>query len=97
MCIMTNPAFPSLYLYTNLYDVVGTSVEQVRENGLHVYVRGNDVIVATDKGQSVALYSVSGALVANTLSQVGETILPNITTGAYIVRVGDKAQVVLVP
>ena len=97
MCIMTNPAFPSLYLYTNLYDVVGTSVEQVHENGLHVYVRGNDVIVATDKGQSVALYSVSGALVANTLSQVGETILPNITTGAYIVRVGDKAQAVLVP
>ena len=97
MCIMTNPAFPNLYLYTNLYTVIGTAIDQVHGNGLHVYVRGNDVVVNTTAAAPVALYSVSGALVANTLSQAGETILPNITTGAYIVRVGDQAQAVLVP
>ena len=97
MCIMTNPAFPNLYLYTNLYNVTGTAVEQVSEDGLNIYVRGNDVVVNTAAAAPISLYSVSGALIATVAGNAGETVLPNITTGAYLVRVGDKAQAVLVP
>ena len=97
MCIMTNPAFPNLYLYTNLYDVIGTALDQVSDNGLAVSVRGNRIVLTTDTPQQVALYSVSGMLLANTLSAVGETILLAVPTGAYLLRVGDKAQQVLVP
>lgn len=97
MCIMTNPAFPNLYLYTNLYDVIGTALDQVSDNGLAVSVRGNRIVLTTDTPQQVSLYSVSGMLLANTLSAVGETVLPAVPTGAYLLRVGDKAQQVLVP
>lgn len=97
MCIMTNPAFPNLYLYTNQYDVIGTAIEQVSEDGLNIYVRGNDIVVNTTATAPISLYSVSGALLSTVAGNAGETVLPNITTGAYLVRVGDKAQVVLVP
>lgn len=98
ICIMTNPKYPNLYLYTNFYDVVvGTAIEQVSQDGLAISVRGNNIVVSTTQNAPVELYSVSGILLTSVTSTVGETVLPNVVSGAYIVRVGDKAQAVLVP
>lgn len=95
MCIMTNGAFPKLYLYTNLYSVT-TAVEQVNTGNDIISVQGHDIIIRTGAGQTVTLFNTVGMLQTATISTVGETILGDIATGVYIVRINDRAYKVLV-
>lgn len=97
ICLLHNPLFPDLYLYTDLFDVVGTALEQVEEDGLSLAVRARDIILTTDADRAVALYTTAGQLITTTTSALGETVLTTPAAGAYIVRVDDRAYKVLVP
>ncbi len=98
MCIITNPTFPNLYLYTDLFDVSGsTGIDDVMPDGVSLSVRNRDIILTTNDSYAVALYTISGMQLTATTTQAAETILTVPAAGAYLVRVGAKTCKVLVP
>ncbi len=98
MCLITNPTFPDLYLYTDLLDVkVTTGLEDIMPDGLSLCVRNRDIVLTTNDTYSVALYTLSGQCLHSMLSRAGETVVKAPAAGVYIVRVGEHAYKVLVP
>lgn len=95
MCIMTNPAFPNLYLYTDLLSI-GTGITPVKDGNVVVRVSDHNIIIRTEAGKSVALYDITGALRATTVTTMGETVLSDIATGVYFVRIGNQTSKVLI-
>ena len=98
MCLLTNPTFPNLYLYTDLLDVTGTTaIGYVTADGISVSVRGRDIVLTADAACPVALYTVGGLCITTTTTNAGETVLTAPAAGAYIVRAGAQACKVVVP
>lgn len=98
MCLMTNPAFPSLYLYTDLLTVTAsTGIGNVAADGVSFCVRGRDIVLTADAACPVALYTVGGLCITTTTTHAGETVLTAPAAGAYIVRAGAQACKVVVP
>ncbi len=96
MCIMTNGMFPSLYLYTDLMQVV-TAINNVKDNGVRISVQGNSIVVATEEAKAVSLYTIGGILLNSEKAQAGERTVATVDAGAYILTVGGKGYKVLVP
>lgn len=96
MCIMTNGMFPSLYLYTDLMQVV-TAIDNVEDNGVRISVQGNSIVVATEEAKAVSLYTISGMLLSQEKAQAGERTVATVEAGAYLLTVGGKGYKVLVP
>ncbi len=98
MCLMTNGMFPSLYLYTGLLDVQGTTaIDNATADGISVRVQGNGIVVTTETAQPVSLYAVSGALVAQDHSAAGDHTFRSLPSGAYLLLVGTTPAKVLIP
>ncbi len=98
MCMITNPVFPNLYLYTGLLDVKATTgLEDIMPDGLSLTVRNRDIVLTTNDTYSVALYTISGMQVTATTTNSGETVLKAPIGGAYLVRVGEHTYKVMVP
>jgi hypothetical protein len=70
-------------------DINGTTGIDAVSAEVAVKVSGNTITVAGANGSSVAVYSAAGALVEKIASYNGEAI--TLESGAYVVRVGNKA------
>lgn len=98
MCLMTNPAFPNLYLYTDLLTVTGTTaIGYATADGISLSVRGRDIVLTADAACPVALYTVGGLCLTTTTARAGETVLTAPAAGAYLVRAGEHTYKVIVP
>ncbi len=98
MCLITNPTFPNLYLYTDLFDVKATTgLEDIMPDGLSLTVRNRDIVLNTTEPYTVSLYTISGMHIASTIAQWGETTITAPAAGAYILRIGTYVHKILVP
>ncbi len=98
MCLITNPVFPNLYLYTGLLDIKpSTGLEDIMPDGLSLSVRNRDIVFTTNDAYVVTLYTIGGMQLTTTTTQAGETILKAPAAGSYLVRIGEYAYKVLVP
>ncbi len=98
MCLITNPVFPNLYLYTALLDIKpSTGLEDIMPDGLALSVRNRDIILTTNDTYSVSLYTINGIQLTAITAPVGKTILKVPAAGVYLVHVGTKTYKVIVP
>ena len=92
MCVMQNPAFPSLVLYTNFIDVTGVSgIDGITADTdtFRVRAQGGTVFVETDdENAPVAIYTISGACIG---SNHGTCSFSSIASGVYVVTVANRA------
>lgn len=95
ICLMTNPMFPNLYLYTNLLDIV-LGWENIAA-GLRIGVIGRDILIYTEAGLRAELYNLSGMLIGSTLTAPQLTTLHTPAAGGYILHINGQAYKLIVP
>lgn len=89
MCVMTNAAFPKLYLYTYLVNVAA-GVESVIADGADsyaVHAAGHAITVA-GPGNEASLYTIDGRHVATAAFTHGTATFSCLARGIYILRAG---------
>ena len=89
--LLNNTAFPSLDLFTETVDVTGVENVSVSAEA-SVAVRGNDIVITSDGSLGAArVFSVAGSLVRTASTVAGETLIPSLAPGVYIVAIGNTS------
>lgn len=90
VCVMTNAAFPGMYLVTvPVPEIFGSAVESVAASTLRVKASNGEVIVTGAEGK-VSLYAADGRLAGLADAAAGEVRFSGLTKGVYIVTAGAE-------
>lgn len=88
---------------TNAWVAVGVNattsdIDPVTKTDLNVYTNGSSIMVETEEGTDIAVYSVLGQLITTAKAQTGITTitLPDHNNQVVIVKAGNQAQKVIV-
>lgn len=97
VCVITNEVFPNLDLYTTAVDVVAGVNDIVVDNAVSIVVSERNIyITSPNSSDEVALYNTTGALITSTTTVDGKATIENLSTGVYIVTVGNKSSKVII-
>ena len=76
----------------NFSEATGIESAEVAEQALKAVVEGNEIkIYGTTEGETVTLYTVNGAVIANAISTDAVTTIKTTATGVLVVKVGEEA------
>jgi len=91
--VMTNEAFPNLYLLTEPFNTLGLGIESIAENGIpfSVTVDADCIVCHSDDAESMDVYTISGVLVSKTTFRDGTAVSTPLPSGVYIVKAGDAS------
>lgn len=64
-------------------------IDDIDENGLLVYVEGDNIRINDGAGQSVMVYAIDGRIISAVTNAAGCLSIPVAAAGVYIVKVGD--------
>lgn len=64
-------------------------IEDVEENGCHIYVEGQNIHISETDGQDVTVYSIDGRVVASVANAAEQCSIPVPATGVYMVKIGN--------
>lgn len=64
-------------------------IDDIDENGVHVYSEGHNIHVNEADGQSVTVYAIDGRTISAVTNATGCLSIPVAAAGVYIVKVGD--------
>lgn len=97
VCILTNPLYPNLVLFTPLMNIPGppAGIHDAQTTASGVKVEGNSIVVNAPAGKDLTICSASGVLLRKTKT-VGGVSRFTLPTGAYVVTVGEDATKVVV-
>lgn len=97
VCILTNPLYPNLVLFTPLMNIPGppAGIHDAQTTASGVKVEGNSIVVNAPAGKDLTICSASGVLLRKTKT-VGGVSRFTLPTGAYVVTVGEDATKVIV-
>ena len=97
VCILTNPLYPNLVLFTPLMNIPGppAGIHDAQTTASGVKVEGNSIVVNAPAGKNLTICSASGVLLRKTKT-VGGVSRFTLPTGAYVVTVGEDATKVIV-
>ena len=97
VCILTNPLYPNLVLFTPLMNIPGppAGIHDAQTTASGVKVEGNSIVVNAPAGKNLTICSASGVLLRKTKT-VGGVSRFTLPPGAYVVTVGEDATKVIV-
>lgn len=97
MCVITNEEFPNTYFYTQFIDVKTTGINNVTADGnsIAIEINGNDLTINVTKDAGIKLVGMDGKLVRSANTANGTCTLHGLSSGAYIVIVGNTAYKVM--
>ena len=76
----------------NFSKAIGVEMTEAAEQTLKAVVEGNEIkIYGTTEGETVTLYTVNGAVIANAISTDAVTTIKTTATGVLVVKVGEEA------
>lgn len=90
--LLTNPAFPSLALFTRMVDV--TAVEEIAadgDNDAKVWADGSTIRVSATSESTVEVYNIAGSRLTSRRVEAGVSSVGDYATGVYIVVVNGRA------
>ena len=97
VCVMTNLAFPELYLYTEPLTISGVGVESVvSPDDIRISVSGGEMTVRGDSDFATVLYRIDGVEVGRKELRDGEARYGGLSTGIYILATPAGAYRILV-
>lgn len=90
--LLRNGAFPDLDLFTEMMNISGVENVAVSTDAATIATRTNSIVITSDGTLGDAkVYSVSGKLVRTAATVAGETLIPSLESGLYIVTIGNQA------
>ena len=69
-----------------------TPIENVEEKLLNVYVTDGNMVVETEVGETIEVYSVVGQHLVTVEAEAGFTSIPMVEANVVIVKVGNNVQ-----
>jgi len=84
--------YDTVYIHDTvyIYDTIYVGVNEVETSCAKVYVQDRQIVVDGAEGNTVALYDVTGRLLATRRESFQPLFFPVTATGTYLVKIGDR-------
>lgn len=85
VCVMTNPAFPEMYMYTTPIAVEGAGLQTVEVSQISVKGTDGTITVSAPDGTTTAVYDLRGTACGNKTVTGGQAVYTGLQPGVYLV------------
>ena len=84
VCVMTNPAFSGMYMYTTPIAVQGAGLNTVKVSEISVKATAGTVTVSAPEGTVTALYDIRGTSYGSKAAVGGQAVYTGLQPGIYL-------------